>query len=103
MSSSVFVVQEDGSGLWIAGCFDSRCQGDMRCGDGMHTLAEEPTKAAANRIASGHRKLLATIPDPCKPKAGECEACGQSRTAIRELQDLVRTLEAGLAEMRNNR
>jgi hypothetical protein len=97
VSSSVFVVQEETTGRWIAGCCDERCEDLPGCfGEGMHTLAEEPTKAAADRVATRHRKLLATIPDPCKPKAGECEACGQSRTVIRELQDLVRPLEARL-------
>lgn len=98
MSGDVFVVQEEPTGRWIAGCCDNRCEELPGCfGEGMHLIAEEPTKAAADWAATRHRKLLATVPDPCKPKAGECETCGQSRTAIRELQELVRTLEARLS------
>lgn len=92
--SAVFTVEVDNSGRWEATCCDPRC------GYFPHTLAEGPTRRVAERAATIHRKLLATMPDEAAavPKPSCCEACGQSRTAITELQNLVRQLEQQIAD-----
>lgn len=92
--SSVFAVEVLNSGRWETTCTDPRC------GYFPHTLAADATKPMAERAATIHRKLLATMPDEAAPvpKRHECETCGQSKTAITDLQDLVRRLEQQLAE-----
>jgi hypothetical protein len=94
VSDQVFVVQEQPTGRWIAACCDERC------GFGQHTLADVEAKPDADRAATVHRKLLATMPDEAiwPPKPSQCPSCGQSKAAIRALQELVRRLEQQLAE-----
>ena len=99
--SGVFVVQEEPTGRWVAMCIDQRCGDLPGCfGEGMHTVADTATKTAAERAATVHRKLLATIPDEAvwPPKPSQCGACGQAKTAITSLQQLVRDLEQRLAD-----
>lgn len=100
MSSSVFAVNITGTGTWTAVCCDDRCAGNFEHGGGIHSLLDEGTQRQAEDAAVAHRKLLATIPNRgrIKPLPTECESCGQSKTAIRDLQDLVRQLEQRLAE-----
>ncbi|WP_405794071.1 hypothetical protein [Streptomyces sp. NBC_01506] len=90
MSDSVFVVQEEPTGRWIAACCDTRC------GHGMHTLADTETKRAADAAATRHRRLLKTMPPNVdKPLTTDtCDTCGQSKRAIEQLQQLVAELEA---------
>lgn len=92
--SSVFAVEVLNSGRWEAMCTDSRC------GYFPHTLAADATKTVAERAATIHRKLLATMPDEAvwPPKPSCCQTCGQSKAAITDLQELVRRLELQLAE-----
>ena len=100
MSDSVFVVQEQRTGMWTAECIDRRCDAQWTCGGGSHPLAYTKAKSAADRAATVHRKLLATMPDEAvwPPRPSQCPSCGQSKTVIRDLQDLVRQLEQRLAE-----
>lgn len=99
MSSSVFAVNITGTDIWAAACCDDRRAGNFEHGGGTHTLVEEGTKQQVEDAVDAHRKLLVTIPlYDLKPKPTECESCGQSKTAIRELQDLVRQMERRLAE-----
>ncbi|MGX1483407.1 hypothetical protein RKD45_002483 [Streptomyces griseus] len=92
MSDPVYVVQEQPTGRWVAGCCDSRC------GYFPHDLADSDTKSRAEAAATRHRKLLRTMPrEDFKPRSDSCPACNQSTKAISDLQDLVRELEAKLA------
>lgn len=100
VSATVFAVQIADTDSWDAICCDLRCAGHFEYGGGMHTLVEYADRDRAEAVASAHRKLLATMPDeaiwPSKPS--QCPTCGQSKAAIRELQELVRRLEQQLAE-----
>jgi hypothetical protein len=92
MPDPVFVVQEAPTGRWLAECTDKRC------GYFPHNLADTARKPVADAAATRHRRYLRTLPshaDP--PRKTECPACGQSSTAIAQLQALVTELEARLA------
>jgi hypothetical protein len=70
---NVFVVQRETDGIWDAACCD------QRCGFGMHGVAEETTKAAAERAATAHRKELAATPVHDDVPAARCPTCGQRK------------------------
>ncbi|MGW6288900.1 hypothetical protein [Streptomyces sp. NPDC055107] len=92
MADQVYVVQEQPTGHWVAGCCDSRC------GYFPHDLADSTTKSRAEAAATRHRKLLRTLPrEDFTPRSDSCPTCNQSTNAITALQDLVRELEAKLA------
>lgn len=99
MSGSVFVVQEQPTGRWIASCCDVRCAHENVFGEGVHILAETDVKSRAEAAATRHRRYLRTIPTFAeKPRSDECGHCGQSAGAIAELQSLVAELERRLTE-----
>ncbi|MFE7339496.1 hypothetical protein [Streptomyces griseus] len=56
MTDPVYVVQEQPTGRWLAGCCDTRC------GYFLHDLADSTTKSRAEAAAARHRKLLRTLP-----------------------------------------
>ncbi|MGC5012560.1 hypothetical protein ACLQ2R_17490 [Streptosporangium sp. DT93] len=63
---SVYVVQEP-TGLWVAGCCNDRC------GYEGHDVAEEKTKAAAERAAAEHRAELRREGEEQAARAAESE------------------------------
>ena len=94
----VYVVQEEPTGLWVAGCCDRRCPEAAQDG-GHHQLARATVKTSADRAATRHRRYLKTFPlyEPTR-RRDICATCGQSVTANEELQRLVADLEAQLAQ-----
>jgi hypothetical protein len=99
VSATVFAVQIADTDSWDAICCDLRCAGVFEYGGGMHTLVEYADRDRAEAAASAHRRRLATMPDLGRAQQlpTECVTCGQSKAAIRELQELVRRLEQQLA------
>ena len=94
MTDNVYAVEVLNTGLWEAACCDDRC------GSGVHVLADQVPKGRAEAAVTVHRKLLATMPDEGRwpPKPSQCPTCLQSKSAIAQLQELVRRLEEQLAE-----
>jgi hypothetical protein len=78
VTRNVFVVQEEPTGRWIAGC----CNSD--CGFGMHTVADTGTEAEAQRAATEHRRELAAV--AIRPSAAELEPAALRRKLARIAQ-----------------
>ncbi|WP_405461553.1 hypothetical protein OG786_29170 [Streptomyces sp. NBC_00101] len=92
MSDPVYVVQVQTTGRWFSECLDTRC------GYFPHEVAESSVKSRVEAAATRHRKLLRTLPaEDFTPRSDTCPTCCQSTKAITALQDLVRELEAKLA------
>lgn len=93
MSSPVYTVQEDATGMWVSDCCDERC------GYFPHQLVRTPSEKKAKEAATFHRRFLSTLlpEDPERSHTNACHACGQDRLALVVLQDLVRQLEEKLS------
>lgn len=88
----VFVVQEDGSGMWVAECVDDRCEGAI------HRLAYGAKKSPVQAAATRHRRFLKTLPVHTETRRKDiCGECGQPVRANKQLRELVAELEARLA------
>ncbi|MEU6340241.1 hypothetical protein ABZ883_04730 [Streptomyces sp. NPDC046977] len=94
----VYVVLQQPTQLWFAGCCDNRCP-DAISNGGHHNVAEHATKTIVDRAATRHRRLLRTLP-PEEPtrRTDVCETCGQSARATDGLRRLVAELEEQLAQ-----
>ena len=83
MGDSVFVVQEEPTGRWIAMCCDRRCE-DLPgvCGEGAHTLAEADDKPTVFAAVVQHRKKLEALPRSSPDRSME------ARRLLREVLSL---------------
>lgn len=97
MTDTVWVIQEEPTGQWVAECLDDRCE-DSVYANGPHRLAYTPRKSVADAAATRHRRLLRTFPVHEETRRTDiCGNCGQSERANSELRRLVGDLEARLA------